>query len=251
MQFAVALLVFDLIAFSVHIAIHRYDTLWKFHKVHHCSRRLDDPATTRTQPFELLIRNAPAQLALFALGIPATFVALALLAFAGFSALKHTNLRLPFRRVEWPFVTPRLHRLHHVPATSQSSFATIFSFWDRAVGHLLRADTDPNEVLGVPGEIESFPQEFARAFREPVRQLVGSKRSTQPRLSITSEPMPPVTAAQEGSAEYLANGAPFTGGPATSFKLGFQLGYDVSYVWDPAGAWRKRIQGTSRSCPTR
>ena len=176
-RFLLAVLVFDLIAFSVHVAVHRSDTLWQFHKVHHSSRRLDALATTRTQPFELLIRNVPAQLALFALGVPADLVAVVVVVFGGFGALNHSNLRVPIRPAEWLFITPRLHRLHHVPATCQHNFATIFSFWDRAAGRLLRGDADPSEPLGVPGEIESFPQPFARAFREPVRQLVESHRS--------------------------------------------------------------------------
>ena len=170
-QLLFAVLVFDFVACTVHVAIHRSDTLWAFHKVHHSSRQLDVLATTRTQPFELLIRNVPAQLALFALAIPGNLVGVAVLTFGAFGALNHSNLRLPLRYAEVLFITPRLHRAHHVPATCQYNFATIFTIWDRPWGRLLRVDTDPDEVLGVPEEIDSFPQPFRQAFREPLRQL--------------------------------------------------------------------------------
>jgi len=171
LQLLFAVLVFDLIACSVQVAVHRSDTLWAFHKVHHSSRQLDVLATTRTQPFELLIRNVPAQLALFALGVSGNLVGVAVLVFGAFGAFNHSNLRLPLRYAEWLFITPRLHRVHHVPATCQYNFATIFTVWDRPWGRLLRTDTDPDEALGVPGEIESFPQLFRPAIREPLRQL--------------------------------------------------------------------------------
>lgn len=195
LQLLFAVLIFDLIACSVHVAIHRSDTLWAFHKVHHSSRQLDVLATTRTQPFELLIRNVPAQLALFALGVPGNLVGVTVLVFGAFGAFNHSNLRLPLRHAEWLFITPRLHRVHHVPATCQYNFATIFTIWDRPWGRLLRTDADPDADLGVPGEIESFPQRFAPAFREPVRHLLEKARPT-PEL----EPIPETASAATGDA---------------------------------------------------
>jgi sterol desaturase/sphingolipid hydroxylase (fatty acid hydroxylase superfamily) len=182
-QLVLALLVFDLIACSVHVAIHRSDTLWAFHKVHHSSRQLDVLATTRTQPFELLIRNVPAQLALFALGFSGSLVGVAVLVFAAFGALNHSNLRLPLRHAEWLFITPRLHRTHHVPETCQHNFATIFTIWDRLGGSLLRTDARPDAALGVPGEVESFPQRFSRAFRRPMLELLATR---DPREELAS-----------------------------------------------------------------
>jgi sterol desaturase/sphingolipid hydroxylase (fatty acid hydroxylase superfamily) len=165
------LVVFDLVSFAVHVVLHRSDTLWAFHKVHHSSLELDVLSTTRTQPFELLVRNVPAQLALFALGVPGALVGAVLLLFAAFGALNHSNLRLPLQPVEWLLITPRLHRVHHVPETSMCNFGTVFSLWDRAAYHLFRGDSEPSALLGVPGQIESFPQPFPEAVREPFREL--------------------------------------------------------------------------------
>jgi sterol desaturase/sphingolipid hydroxylase (fatty acid hydroxylase superfamily) len=170
-RFLLALAAYDFVAFAVHLGIHRSDTLWSVHKVHHSSLRLDWLATTRTHVFEHLVRNIPAQAVLFALGVPGAQIAVVALAYALFALLGHSNLALDLRWAEPVFVTPRLHRRHHVVATTQRNFGTVFSVWDRLFGLLVRQDTDPDEPFGVPGERETYPQRFADAFRAPAREL--------------------------------------------------------------------------------
>jgi sterol desaturase/sphingolipid hydroxylase (fatty acid hydroxylase superfamily) len=176
-----AVIVFDGLFFTVHVALHRSDTLWRVHKVHHSSRQLDFLATTRTHAFEHLVRNLPAQLVLIALGFPPVVIGTAVLVIGGFGVLNHSNLRLPLDRLEWLFITPRLHRAHHVPATTQTNFATILTLWDRAGRSLSRVDTPADAVLGVPGEVDTFPQPFRAAFTEPPRQIRLARRSASAR----------------------------------------------------------------------
>jgi sterol desaturase/sphingolipid hydroxylase (fatty acid hydroxylase superfamily) len=175
----VAVVVFDGVFFAVHIGLHRSDTLWNFHKVHHSSRRLDFLATTRTHAFEHLLRNVPAQLVLFASGFAPETIATSILVLGGFGVLNHSNLRLPLSSVEWLFVTPRLHRVHHVPVTSGNNYATIFSFWDRAKGSLRQLDTPAETILGVPAEVDTYPQSFVPAFREPARQIIVERQAAK------------------------------------------------------------------------
>jgi sterol desaturase/sphingolipid hydroxylase (fatty acid hydroxylase superfamily) len=167
-QLGVALVVYDFIAFAVHIGIHRSDALWSVHKVHHSSLRLDWLATTRTHMFEHLLRNVPAQAALFVLGMPASTIAVTLLVYATFALHGHSNLRVGGRWLELVFITPRLHRLHHIPETTQQNFGTILTLWDRLFGTLVTRDAGPEERTGVPGEIDAYPQRFASAFRQPL-----------------------------------------------------------------------------------
>jgi len=88
----------------------------------------------------------------------------------------HSNLRVGGRRLEMVFVTPRLHRLHHLPATTQNNFGTVLTVWDRAFGSLLVRDTRDGERFGVPGEVDTYPQRFAAAFREPLLQVRRQRR---------------------------------------------------------------------------
>ena len=99
----------------MHVSIHQSEALWSVHKVHHSSLRLDAMATTRTHLFEHMVRNLPAQACLFALGFRAETVALVLVGYASFALVGHSNLRIGNWWIEAVFVTPRLHRLHHLP----------------------------------------------------------------------------------------------------------------------------------------
>lgn len=167
---ALALAVYDAVAFVVHVGIHRSEALWAVHKVHHSSLRLDALATARTHLLEHAVRNLPAQACLFALGISARTVALVLVIYAACAVVGHSNLRIGNRWIELAFVTPRLHRLHHLPASSQQNFGTVFTIWDRLAGQLLTREASPAERTGVPGEIDLYPQRFAVAFRQPLRE---------------------------------------------------------------------------------
>ena len=166
---SLAVVLYDLLTFVSHRILHRVGWLWRVHKVHHSSRILDWLATTRAHASEHLFRGIPAQLALFALGFPTEAVAIGVAIYAAFATLNHSNLRLDLRFLEGVFVTPRLHRLHHVPETTDRNFAAVFSFWDRMAGTLVVKDTSPEVSLGVPGEELSYPQHWWRQLREPFR----------------------------------------------------------------------------------
>jgi lathosterol oxidase len=165
---ALAVVVYDFVAFAVHIGIHRSDTLWSVHKVHHSSLQLDWLATTRTHLFENLLRNVPAQAMLFAMGMSAGNVAATALIYAACAVHGHSNLRIGGRWLELIFVTPRLHRLHHLPDTTQNNFGTVLTLWDRLFGRLVVRDATSEERTGVPEEIDEYPQRFLVAFRQPI-----------------------------------------------------------------------------------
>ena len=175
-RIAIAVAIFDLVAFVVHVNIHRIDALWNVHQVHHSSLHLDWLATTRTHMFEHMVRNVPAMATLFILGFSARTISLAIGIYALFAVHGHSNLDMNLRGTEWLFITPRLHRLHHIPATTQKNFGTVFSCWDRATRKLVRADSSPDDLLGVPGERDTYPQRFAVAAREPLRQNLKARR---------------------------------------------------------------------------
>ena len=168
-QVVIATVLYDLGTFVAHRVLHRYEMLWRLHKVHHSSRVLDWLATTRAHGLEHLARGIPTQALLLTLGVPASALAMTLAIYTAFATLGHSNLRLDLARIEWLFVTPRIHHLHHVPETTHRNFGTIFSIWDRLSGRLIIKEAEPREILGVPGEIERYPQSWWRQLAEPFR----------------------------------------------------------------------------------
>ena len=176
------LVVFDFVSFLVHRGLHRSDVLWNLHKVHHSTLELDGFATTRTHMLENLVRFVPGQLVLFLIGMPASTVALTVGLAAIYGVSNHSNLDIRAPWIEAILVTPRLHRRHHVPATTQNNYATILTIWDRIFGTLVQADTTDDDRYGVPGETDTYPQHFTQAVREPfvqIRQLRHTQRSAQ------------------------------------------------------------------------
>jgi sterol desaturase/sphingolipid hydroxylase (fatty acid hydroxylase superfamily) len=167
---ALALVAIDLGNYAAHWLLHRVGFLWELHKVHHSSPRLDWLATFRSHVLEQALRRLVAPLLLVAAGFPTPAVTIGAGIQLAFAIVNHANLSLPLRWLEPVFVTPRLHRVHHVPETSERNLGTVFSLWDRLRGTLDRADPDAQTRFGVPGELDRYPQGFLPQLVEPWRR---------------------------------------------------------------------------------
>ena len=124
--------------------------LWNIHKVHHSTLELDGFATTRTHMIENMLRFVPSQALLFLIGMPVSVVAATVAIAAIYGVSNHSNLGIDLRWVEAVLVTPRLHRRHHVPSTTQTNYGGILTIWDRLAGTLVRADTSRRRALRRP-----------------------------------------------------------------------------------------------------
>ena len=167
-----ALVALDLGNYAAHWLLHRVDVLWEIHKVHHSSRALDWLATFRSHLLEQALRRLLAPALLIVAGVPLDAVVIAAGLFLAWATLNHSNLGLrSLRFLEPLLVTPRLHRLHHVPRTTERNLGTVFTVWDRLRGTLVVADLEPDVVLGVPGEVASYPQGWLRQLVDPAMRL--------------------------------------------------------------------------------
>ena len=164
-----ALLALDAGNYAAHYCLHRFDILWEFHKIHHSSRKLDWLATFRSHIGEQILRRllAPALLILF--GFPTKAVIIAGSFFIAWAILNHANLRLNWRVLETVFITPRLHRIHHLCNSRSNNLGTVFTFWDRLRGSLdLRQYAEERELGN--GEPD-YPQNWLRQFFRPLGRL--------------------------------------------------------------------------------
>lgn len=173
-----AIVLHDLGGYGSHLLLHRIDALWELHKVHHSSRTLDWLATFRAHILEHALRHFFSPVLLILLGFPLTAVGVASVVLGAWSALVHVNLGVSWRWLEPILITPRLHRLHHVPATSESNLGVFLSVWDRLRGTLETSPTAPLRPLGVPGAVETYPQTWPRQFIAPFARRAGCERQT-------------------------------------------------------------------------
>ncbi len=168
-----ATVLYDLGAYATHLLLHRFDLLWRFHAVHHSSRTLDWLATFRAHAAEHALRHLASPVALLLVGFPVPVVAAASAIYTAWAALNHANLRVELRCLECLFITPRLHRLHHVPGTSGRNLGTVFSLWDRMRGTLVADPGAELRPLGVPARLETYPQSWLPQLVEPLRRRPG------------------------------------------------------------------------------
>jgi sterol desaturase/sphingolipid hydroxylase (fatty acid hydroxylase superfamily) len=167
--FTCSLVLFDLGGYMSHRLLHRFDFLWEVHKVHHSSLRLDWLATFRGHLIEHAIRQLFSPVMLIALGVPLTVVGLTAAVHGAWAAFAHSNFGPRLRALDFLFITPRLHRVHHVAVSCERNFGVMFTIWDRLAG-TLSTSAEAGGVIGVPDEIDTYPQNWTAQLVEPLRR---------------------------------------------------------------------------------
>lgn len=172
-----SLLVVDLLYYWGHRALHSR-WLWDQHAWHHSPTYLTWLSGSRTTLVNhLILIAAPTVLTTLIFPLPrsqeAVVFVMAWLRLV--DHLHHTNLRLPGSKwLEWVFITPRLHYVHHSNRRelSDSNYGLIFTWCDRLFGTYIPAEgLDPDFPLGL------------NDLRTPGRMLLGlppAAREPQP-----------------------------------------------------------------------
>jgi sterol desaturase/sphingolipid hydroxylase (fatty acid hydroxylase superfamily) len=161
-----ALLALDAGNYAAHYCLHRFEVLWEFHKVHHSSRELDWLATFRSHIGEQVLRRLLAPVLLILFGFPLNAVVIAGAIFIAWGIFNHANVRFNLRFLEKVFITPRLHRTHHLNHAPVNNLGTFFTFWDKLRGTLDRTEIADGCEFG-NGEPD-YPQSWLRQFLKPL-----------------------------------------------------------------------------------
>ncbi len=157
--FIVSLLLLDFKQYLFHRSVHRWDLLWRIHKVHHAQDRVDLTSGWFFHPLEALLNLLVDLIVILLTGIPAeAYIAYIMLAHLA-NLWEHANIRLPAlleHILSWVIITPALHHTHHSLDISESNmnYGNIFSFWDRVLCTLGYAGT--NSGLPVQYGIEEI-----------------------------------------------------------------------------------------------
>ena len=169
-QFLAALIVADFTEYLVHNALHRWDPLWRIHRVHHSITTMDWIGNFRFHWGEIIIYNTAKYLPVAVLGVDPNI----LLAAAVFSTLigflNHANLNISWGALRYVFNSPRMHVWHHDKHPSRRAgfnFAVVFSLWDWMFGTACMPKTalQPDE-LGFYG-MEDVPTSLVPRFFVP------------------------------------------------------------------------------------
>lgn len=136
LAFVASLLALDALIYGQHIIFHRFEILWRMHKVHHADPDLDVTTAVRFHPLEILISLFVKAVAILVLGASPLAVLTFEVLLNGTAMFNHANLGLGVtanRILSLVIVTPDMHRVHHVTEidSQNSNFGFNLSLWDR------------------------------------------------------------------------------------------------------------------------
>lgn len=173
----IAFVMLDLVIYTQHRLMHRFDLLWRLHRMHHTDIALDVSSGVRFHPLEILLSMGIKIAVVLLLGAGPAVVAVFEIVLSSFSLLAHANLRLPPRLdawLRWVFVTPDMHRIHHsvLRAEHDSNYGFNITWWDRLFGSYTPHPGQPQEtmLLGLEVFRDAEAQRLRNLLLQPVRR---------------------------------------------------------------------------------
>lgn len=123
-------LIFDLIMYTIHYVCHNNETLFYIHRIHHQTEVLSwENGSQDTIYFEFLIVGAiviPAYL----LKIPQINLVITLVFWKIMLAFSHYQKPFKFPFLEFLFISPEKHLIHHEEKNHTFNYALTLSLWD-------------------------------------------------------------------------------------------------------------------------
>jgi sterol desaturase/sphingolipid hydroxylase (fatty acid hydroxylase superfamily) len=155
-QFLIFIIFIDFVSFIFHYAIHKYKTLWSFHKLHHTSTELTFTSAFRSSWSNNIIQGIFYGVATSFLAINENVRMISAIITTFVCVAQHVSLKLIFPSlIENIIVTPKNHFWHHSKEKHFSfgqNFGLILTIWD----HLFRTYYNPPHFNTEIGLSEKF-----------------------------------------------------------------------------------------------
>ena len=166
---------FDLAIYVWHVASHKYEPLWRFHKIHHSDKSFNVSTGFRFHVFDLFLEIIYKCLFVIVIGVNAYLVLTIEIIELFFIFFHHANLQIPHEeKISQFIITPSLHRTHHSKSRKEhdSNYGIVLSFWDKLFN--TRKELVPSAIGLELIEAENFIQLFSLAFitERKLRQIL-------------------------------------------------------------------------------
>jgi sterol desaturase/sphingolipid hydroxylase (fatty acid hydroxylase superfamily) len=175
MAIVVGALIYDYAYYWWHMLMHLGPFFWRFHNVHHTDLDMDVSTASRFHFGEVIFSIAFRAMVVAIFGLGIWTLAIYELLFVAANQFEHSNWRVSLgleRALNFVFVTPRMHGIHHsiVQRETNSNWGTVFSIWDRLHG-TLRIDVPQDEItIGVAAYRTETELTFGKLFALPFRR---------------------------------------------------------------------------------
>jgi len=165
LQLLVFFIVTDFVSWGTHVMLHRYEFLWRFHKVHHSVEEMGFAAHLRYHWMENVFYTPVKYIAVMCIGgftPDQAFIVFYLNIAIGH--LNHANLNWSYGPLKYVFNNPVMHIWHHayaLPANRSkgANFGISLSLWDYLFGTAHIPNDGRDIRLGFES-IEDFPKKF-------------------------------------------------------------------------------------------
>ena len=164
-QLVVFFVILDFVQWLTHVLLHKYEVLWRFHKVHHSVKEMGFAAHLRYHWMENILYKPLKTLGVMVLGgfepeqaYIVHFIAITI------GHLNHANIRITWGPFKYILNNSVMHLYHHMKALPENklkgiNFGISLSIWD----FLFKTNYVPDEngeiELGFSNE-ENFPKGF-------------------------------------------------------------------------------------------
>jgi alkylglycerol monooxygenase len=151
------ILMTDFVWYWYHRLGHEVNFFWAAHIVHHHSEAFNFTTAARITTFQAIIRTGFWCILPF-LGFHPSMVITMLLVHGAYSFFTHTQLVGKIKWLEYVFVTPSVHGVHHASDEKylDKNFGDMFTFWDRLFGTFQSEEEKPKYGLTHPLKSYSF-----------------------------------------------------------------------------------------------
>lgn len=164
LQAVEVIVISDFLIYWGHRIQHKYDFLWRFHKVHHSSETLDWLAAHREHPIDSIYTVGIINLPALILGFDLNTLAI-LVAFRGIWAIYiHSNVRLNIGILKKLIGSPDLHHWHHDIERDRGNYANISPLMDIIFGTYFSPECEPKQF----GIKEPFPSTYIGQMLRPI-----------------------------------------------------------------------------------
>lgn len=164
-QMLIFFLATDFIQWFTHVLLHRYEFLWRFHKVHHSVEQMGFAAHLRYHWMETVFYTPMKFIAVMFIGGFAPEQAFIIYFFTiAVGHLNHANLGWSYGPLKYIFNNPKMHIWHHAKDLPNErrygvNFGITLSVWDYLFGKNYIPSSGRDIPLGFSG-MEKFPKRF-------------------------------------------------------------------------------------------
>jgi len=163
-QLLVFFIILDFVQWFTHVLLHRFNFLWKFHKVHHSVKEMGFAAHLRYHWMENILYKPLKTFGVMIIGgfepeqaYIIHFITIAI------GHLNHANIKITWCPLKYIFNNPVMHLYHHAYVLPEGRYGMNYgislSLWD----YIFKTDYVPEDSgtieIGFEGE-ENFPKDF-------------------------------------------------------------------------------------------